>query len=246
MDTAPPSAGPDPQPDPNQDRPGDTMPARPMPARIAEVLRLAQTLTTYGRHISALISRPTTWFGFVIIARLFGTAAVPAMAAQIQRGIMRAMALEAMLLRRAQRGADLILAPSKTGPRKPRQTTKPPEQASPSTKTPPLTLENLPTQQETQAWVRRRPIGRTIAAIILDLGIAPTLCEGAVWNRVHEAIQAYRGSLTTVMKEVRRRVVQFEAEDSTDNPLPSPDRTPKRMPGIPGVLFTQAATTGPP
>jgi hypothetical protein len=213
-----------------------------MPARIAEILSLAQTLTTYGRRISGLITRPTTWIGFVIIARFFGTVTIPDMAAQIQRGIMRATALEAMLQRRTQRGEDLvILAPRTNAPRSARPTAKQSHQETPK----PLTLDNLPTQQEIEEWVRRRPIGRTIAAICLDLGIAPTLCEGAVWNQISKAMQDYRGSLIAVMKEVRRRVDQFEAEDWTQKTLPWPERNPDGMHRVLGVFPTPAATAGP-
>jgi hypothetical protein len=61
--------------------------------------------------------------------------------------------------------------------------------------------------------VRRRPLGRSLAAICLDLGIAPSLCAGWFWNRLFQAMMDYRGSIPGVMRELRRREAQFERED---------------------------------
>ncbi len=101
---------------------------------------------------------------------------MPDIVALVQRGIMRAVGLEAMLVRRAQRGQDLVILAALT-----RATRKaPPAILLPKAESPDptLTLGGIPTAQEIAAEVRRHPIGRTIAAICLDLGISPTLCAG--------------------------------------------------------------------
>jgi len=242
MDIARQTAGPSPQSGPDQ--------AAAMPARIAEILLIARILNAYGRRISGLIIRPAAWMGFVIVARFFGTATVTDIAARIQLGIMRAMALEAMLLRRTERGQDLVIpATRQAGPRQPSQAAKPPrQQIQPA----PLTLDTLPSRQDVEAWVRRRPIGRTIAAICLDLGVAPMLCQAGFWDRLTQAVRANRGSVATVLKEVRRRVDQFASRDFTRPRFPWPDPgrpnedTPLRI-YIGQDLFhpAPAATAGP-
>ncbi|MGA3404086.1 MAG: hypothetical protein ABSC95_33190, partial [Acetobacteraceae bacterium] len=56
-------------------------------------------------------------------------------------------------------------------------------------RTEPLTLDSLPCMEAIEAEVRRSPVGRTIAAICRDLGIAPSLCDGMFWNRLFDAIR---------------------------------------------------------
>ena len=76
------------------------------------MLDIVQILLGYGRHLAETLEHRAIWRGFATIAQFFGTAALPVMLAHIQRGIMRAVALERVLLARAARGRDLvILAP---------------------------------------------------------------------------------------------------------------------------------------
>jgi hypothetical protein len=63
----------------------------------------------------------------------------------------------------------------------------------------------MPTPEELEREVRRRPIGRTIIAICLDLAVMPGLCTGPFWNELLEIIQCLRGCLGTLMKEKMRR-----------------------------------------
>ena len=75
-----------------------------------------------------------------------------------------------------------------------------------------LTLGRLPSMQQLEAEVRRRPIGRTIDDICRDLGVAPSLCAGTFWNVLLSAFQRYRGNLAGFTKEMRRRETQIEKE----------------------------------
>jgi hypothetical protein len=189
--------------------------------RIAEILLLLQTLAAYGRHLAAAIPQRGLWRGFATIAKFFGTAAIPEIAVRVQRGILRALALQAVLLRRAGRGRDLgVLAPRLPDTRTGRQ-----RAPKPASETAPLTFESLPSQQQLEMWARRCPIGRTITDICLDLGISPSLCTGPFWNRLFEAIQDYNGSLGKLLQEVRRREQKFEKEDWKRPHLEWPART---------------------
>src|SRR6202789_3442140 len=91
-------------PDPPKDRP-----AKPVPERIAAMLSIVAVLAEYGRHLADTIEHRAIWRGFATIAQFFGTATMPVILAHIQRGLMRVVALEHMLLRRATRGRDLAI-----------------------------------------------------------------------------------------------------------------------------------------
>src|ERR1700723_1657757 len=114
-------------PDPPKDRPG-----KPVPERIAAMLSLVAVLAEYGRHLAETIEHRAIWRGFATIAQFFGTATMPVILAHIQRGLMRAVALERLLLRRATRGRDLaILARRTRAPRAAEPTDPQPEPTAP-------------------------------------------------------------------------------------------------------------------
>jgi hypothetical protein len=57
--------------------------------------------------------------------------------------------------------------------------------------------------------VRRRPLGRTMVDICLDLGVVPGFCTGAFWNHLFEIMQCLGGSVATLMREKTRRGEAF-------------------------------------
>ncbi len=229
---------------PSKDRPG-----KATPAGIAEILAVVSILATYGRHLVQTLEQHAVARGFATIARFFGTVAAETIRAHLHRGLMRAIALEHMLLLRAARGHDLqVLAPRAPSSR--RGTAKgspehgqtaasaPPAGLTPEpdptaqaataaeaaarkaearllrrlAATEPLTLDSLPRMEAIEAEVRRSPIGRTIAAICRDLGISPALCDSTFWNRLFDAIRLYRGSLGSLVLELKRREQRFDKE----------------------------------
>jgi hypothetical protein len=234
---------------PPKDRPG-----RPTPARIAEILAVVSILASYGRHLGQTLEQRAVARGFATIARFFGTVTIDTILAHLQRGLMRAIALERMLLLRAARGRDLrILAPRAASRREPPAEDVPapgqtagsslPEALTPAqaaatqaaatqaaaareaaakgagerlvrriARNEPLTLDTMPRMEEIEAEVRSSPVGRTIAAICRDLGISPSLCDGMFWNRLFDAIRLYRGSLGSLVLDVKRREQRFEKE----------------------------------
>jgi hypothetical protein len=212
-----------------------------MPARIAEVLDIAGILAAYGRHLADTIEHRALWRGFATIAQFFGTASLAIILPNLRRGIMRAVALQRVLLARAGRRRDLVIrarrvpAPRAAAPSapplaeplpdpqaatvadQPAPVDQPPAQPPapldrPGIKRRSLPLDALSSMEAFEAEARRRPVGQTIAAICRDLGISPTLCEGGFWNRVFDAIRWYGGSLGTVVLEMRQREKSFEQE----------------------------------
>src|SRR5487761_2581401 len=83
---------------PKPDRAG-----KPVPEGIAAVLVLVRILLEYGRHLAETLEHRAAARSFSVIARYFGTARVPFLLARLSRGILRAMALERVLLARAAR-----------------------------------------------------------------------------------------------------------------------------------------------
>src|SRR5487761_2237160 len=241
MNPADATAGLSPPPDPSPDRA-----QKPVPQNIADVLTLLHILLAYGRHLAATLEHRAAARGFSVIAQFFGTARVPAILARLSRGILRVMALERVLLARAARGRDLAFLQ----PRRRPETDAAPDPA------------NLPTLEQLEKEIRRRPVGRTIADICRDLAISPSLCEGSFWNALFEAITWYRGNLPKLVKDFRRREAAFEPELNDDPNLGLPEQTrdgirrmlgffigqppvtPFWVPAPPGLH--EAAATGPP
>ena len=244
MTDAPNTAGLSPRSAPAKDRP-----ARPVPPRIAEILGIVTILAGYGRHLAATLEHRAVARGFATIAQYFGTVTLDTIQAHILRGLMRAIALERLLLLRAARGRDLrTLTPRTASCRAPaaQDAADPAPEAAPAppeTLTPeqaaaaqeaarqaavsraearlarriardrPLTFDTLPSMEEIEAEVRRSPLGRTIALICRDLGISPSLCDGAFWGRIFDAIRLYRGSIGSVVLEMADRVQRFEKDE---------------------------------
>ena len=149
---------------------------------------------------------------------IFGTARLPFILARLSRGILRATALERVLLARAARGRDLVVL-------QPRRPAPPPQQAvgqQPSRPVRRSTREELPefpTLAQLEADIRRRPIGHAIADICRDLGVSPSLCEGSFWNALFAAITWYRGNFHKYYKDIRTREADFAAEWDRDRSL---------------------------
>jgi hypothetical protein len=81
------------------------------------MLGIVAILATYGRHLAATLEQRSVARGFATIARYFGTVAFDTILAHILRGLMRARALERLLLRRAARGRDLRMLPPRAASR---------------------------------------------------------------------------------------------------------------------------------
>src|SRR5512135_2097900 len=99
---------PDSPPDP-QDRPGN-----PVPEYIAVFLHAVSILLGYGHHLLATVRQRATAPTFPAIAASFGTANLSTILAYLNRGILRATALDRFLLARAATGRDISLPTPRT------------------------------------------------------------------------------------------------------------------------------------
>ncbi len=75
----------------------------------------------------------------------------------------------------------------------------------------------MPTLEELERQVRRRPLGRTFVDICLDLGVVPGFCHGAFWNELFDVMNYFGGSIDKLMRQKARRRETFANEQ---------DRTP--------------------
>jgi hypothetical protein len=199
--------------------------AHPIPGRIAAVLHVVATLIAHARHFAATATTRVAAPEFATAAAVFGTGHLPILLHRMQRGLHRALALRDYLLARAARGSNLRFAwppcvdllphhrpPARPAPG-PRPTPLQPRRPDPAL----LDLDDpgafrTPMPEELAAEVRRRPVGRTIAYICMDLGIAPGLCLGEFWNQVEKAMRRYGGSLGRLYQVRARREETFLRE----------------------------------
>jgi hypothetical protein len=214
-------------------------PARTMPARIAALLHTVRILLGYGRHLANTAQARSTSPNFNAIAVCFGTARLSAIFAHLQRGLLRAAALERVLLARAARGRDIDVSAPCKGPTTttpadppPRRPSAPPvdpsaeapaaqpAEASVARKAPTLYRPPgwnnpelyMPTLEELEEQVRRRPFGRTLVDICLDLAVVPGFCTGTFWNILFDSIRSHGGDVATLMLEKSRRERTFADE----------------------------------
>ena len=203
--------------DPTQDQPGT-----PMPEYIAVVLHAVRILLDYGRHMLGTVRQRATAPTFPSIAACFGTASLSTILAHLNRGILRAAALERMLLARAATGQDISIvtrrnstdepppAPANPRPEQPARAKRKPRPSLPPGWDDPELF--MPSPEDLDRQVRRRAVGRTIAEICRDLAVVPGFCTPAFWNRLFEVMHYFGGSVANVMREKTNREQAFIQE----------------------------------
>ena len=206
-----------------QDRPGRTVPAATIPERLAALLHVVRVLLGHGRRLAETVPDRAASVQFATLAAVCGTYNLPSILARLQRGILRAMALERYLLARAEKGRDIAFVeprertPAKPPAEPPAEPAEGPQegpQPAPTSKRRPFDPDDLriPTLKELDAEVRRRPLGRTIAAICMDLAVVPGFCTGEFWNQIFDTLQDYGGSLAVLYKVREHRETSFQKE----------------------------------
>ena len=197
-----------------------------MPEYIAGVLRAVGILLGYGRHLLATVQHRAAAPTFPAIAACFGTANLSTILAHLKRGILRATALQNMLLARAETGRDINIVtrrvrtdeppPAPSDPQPEQPAAQPAAPKAPKRPSLPPGWDNpelfMPTQEEIERQVRRRAVGRTITEICNDLAVVPGFCTPAFWNGMFEIMHYFGGSVETVMREKTRRVQAFIQE----------------------------------
>ena len=212
---------PDSSPDPPQDQTGNTV-----PEYIAVMLHAVRILLGYGRHLLATVKHRATVPTFPAIAACFGTANLSTIRAHLNRGLLRAAALERFLLARAATGRDIDIVTRRdrtdeTQPAAEAPKAEPPAdqparpKAAPRPSLPPGRDDPelfMPTLEELERQVRRRAVGRTITEICRDLAVVPGFCTPAFWNGIFEIMHYFGGSVEALMREKAHREQTFILE----------------------------------
>jgi hypothetical protein len=211
-----------------------------MPARIAAFLHTVRILLGFGRHLAETATRRSASVDFNPIAACFGTGRLSVILAHLQRGLLRAAALERVLLERAAQGRDIrFTAPRKHAPATPAAPADPPAEQSagqpagqradpPAEQSAEAPIARkaapsrpfgwndpelfMPTPEALDAQVRRRPIGRTLVDICLDLAVVPGFCTGPFWNTLFDCIRLTGGSVAVLMQTKTQRQEAFSEE----------------------------------
>jgi hypothetical protein len=163
-------------------------PADPKPSHAGRLLGLVRRLIDYGRQLATTLRTNRPPFSAGDIALLL---------ARITRGLLRAEALEARVIRHTAR-LDAEPAP----PRAPSHRRSPPARAADAVSPPEVCL---PTSEQIAAEVRRRPIGAVIADICRDLGITPS---HPLWPEVRDLITRYCGNLANLVMDLVDRAFE--------------------------------------
>jgi hypothetical protein len=173
------------------------------PSRSGRLLGLVRKLIEYGRELATTIRRRAFTEPDFVTSR-FGTTQVALILACISRGLHRAEALEARVVRSAARlDAPPRAAAPAHPPRAPRLAAAPvAQEADPR-------LARLPTPAEIAAEVRRRPIGAVLADICRDLGIMPS---DPLWSELQRAIIRENGNLCRPVMDLTDRAFRAVAD----------------------------------
>src|SRR5579859_716390 len=120
--------------------------ATTLPNNIASLLHAARTLLTYGRHLIDTVRHRAAAPNFNAIAACFGTANLSTILAHLHRGLLRAAALERVLLARAATGRDIDFVE--------RRIPAPPPQPAPADAAMPPPTPRAPRPSRTAGWTR--------------------------------------------------------------------------------------------
>ena len=196
---------------------------------IEVLLHAVGILLGYGRHLMETIRQRAAAPNFHAIAANFGTANLATILAHLNRGILRAAALQRVLLARAATGKDIDIIERHTSitllpepdpteapqPELPAVAPPPPRKraARPSR---PAGWDDpelfMPTLEDLVREARRSPVGRILLKICLDLAVISGMCHTAFWNELFELITFFGSSVDKLMREKSRRRAAFDKE----------------------------------
>jgi hypothetical protein len=246
MSDAPTTAAPLSPPRPPRDRPDDHAAAAP-PTLSTHLLTLVGKLFDYGRGVILVLRQPpqVTRDHVAQVARRFGTPNLRLIVARVMRGLELALALKQRLMDSASR----LDTPRKPRlPPLPRLPSLPAERArvqSPVRHGTPQDdmrlLNRMPTAEEIAARVLRRPIGKVLADICIDLGITP---DHPLWRDLRLAVDAMGGQFRRVMRIALRRLKDARREIARAAKQHIAAASPAEA--GPELAHTVATATGPP
>ncbi len=173
-------------------QPGPTAEAKP--SRFGRVICLVRRIIDYGKQLAASLQNATPATDLDNIARTFGSYDFSQILAGIIRGLQRATALEAKLIR-----LDARPEPRPAAVRAPQ---KPRAAADPCAEKPAPNPIRFATPEQIARQVRSRPIGAVLTEICRDLGIHK---GHPLWWELFDAIIRYDGALARLSRDFSLR-----------------------------------------
>ena len=168
------------------------------PSRAGRLLSLVRKLIDYAKELAVTFQqRGATDPGLATYR--FRTSDIRQILACIARGLQRAQALEARIVRGAAR---LDAAQPRTAAAPSRRKSRgahPTPRDNAEARSP---LADLPTPEQIAAEVRRRSIGAVIADICRDLGILPS---HQLWREIQYILIAHNGGYARLVKDILAR-----------------------------------------
>lgn len=194
---------------------------RPLPPATVALLIQLQVLLVYARHLLGFLAQVAER-GFSLVARCFGSVQVAFVLTNLTRGILRAIALERVLLTRTGGEPDPVAnKPRRRMPQAARQS------ASHAPRPSADRIPGLPTLRQLEAAIRRRPVESAVDEIRHDLGVSFSLCEARFGNALRDMIATHRDSLSNVFRECLPRAAvtagTAERQPACDFPPQKPD-----------------------
>jgi len=182
-----------------------------VPERIGRLLTLVQFLIGYGADFAATLRQQSvTPQGCLTSQVRFGTSDLARILLRITRALKLAAMLDTQLRRLAASGQD-VQTPSERAPVQPRafahrSTTNSAGRAAERGAVPDNLDDDLPSEEQIAALIRRGRAGAVIAAICRDLGLVPAIVSQQQWKDVHEAIITFGGNFAKLMCDVMFRI----------------------------------------
>jgi hypothetical protein len=199
--------------------------------RMAALLDLVRKLIGYRKELAATLDQRAAANPYFAVLT-FGTNNLALILARITRGLQRAAALEARLVRACGRARP----EHRARPQRPLTPTSPAPTGTPRIAPPAAPRVNTPhaemPAEEQIIADRRRPIGAVIADICRDLAIRPS---HPLWREIQSAINSHGGSYIRLLKHALTTYYQLAGE------LIAPPQ-----PASPLVPSSALASTGPP
>ena len=175
-------------PAPDPDRAGPDVPPRDALPRVGRLLGIVRKLVAFGTNLLNTLQQGASAQREARTMHAFGTKDLALIIARIKCGLQRAAGLEVRLNGFVKRGRDLRPSPWRPStPRERKAADAAPDATAPRAPVRTEVLALLPSAEEIAEQVRSRPIGVVISDICRDLGLAPGLMDGVMWQELSEA-----------------------------------------------------------
>jgi len=182
-----------------------------VPERIGRLLTLVQFLIGYGKECAATLRQHTltSQVRLTMQAR-FGTSDLARILIRIGRALKLAAALDTQLRRQAATGQD-VKTPTELAPVQPRSfasrsTTTADRRAAGRGTVPDNLDDDLPSEAQIAAMIRRGRAGAVIAEICRGLGLVPGVVSQQQWSDVHHAIITFGGNFAKLFCDIMLRI----------------------------------------